>query len=46
MGYFKEAFEKEFLEVDMQYVRAQEYLRIRQKDMTIKEFSTKLNSIA
>lgn len=43
---FREVFEREFLGVDVLYVKAQEYHNLRKKHMIVKEYSTKLNALA
>lgn len=43
---FKKAFKRDYLGVDVQYVKVDEYLRLRQEDMTVKEFFNKLNFLA
>lgn len=42
-AYFREAFKREFFEADVLYAKAQEYHKLRHKDIIVKEFSTKLN---
>lgn len=43
---FRKAFDREFLRVNMMYVRAQEYLNLRYGHKTVKKFFTRLNALA
>lgn len=43
---FKWVFEKEYLFIDILYMKAQELFHLKQGSITVKGFSTKLNSLA
>lgn len=43
---FRQAFELKYILADVIYIKEQEFLDLRQRNMLVKKFSTKLNLLA
>lgn len=43
---FRQAFELKYILANVMYIKEQEFLDLRQRNMLVKKFSTKLNSLA